>query len=318
MRAFVFPGQGTQKQGMGAQLALSSAAAREVFEEVDEALGQKLFQIMKDGPEDVLMLTENAQPAIMANAIAVLRVLEREGGIALADKAEFVAGHSLGEYTALCAAGAFSLEDTARLLKLRGRAMQAAVPEGMGGMCVLLGADIASATALAQAAAQNPVAGEEPQVCAVANDNDPSQVVLSGHLAAIERATTMVKEFGIKRAMMLKVSAPFHCALMQAAADAMALALAQTTPVAFRVGLMANVTAALVTDPAQAQRLLVEQVTGRVRWRESMIALGEAGTGHFVELGAKVLGPMISRTVADADVTSVIEMADIEALLKEI
>jgi len=318
MRAFVFPGQGTQKQGMGAQLALSSAAAREVFEEVDEALGQKLFQIMKDGPEDVLMLTENAQPAIMANAIAVLRVLEREGGIALADKAEFVAGHSLGEYTALCAAGAFSLEDTARLLKLRGRAMQAAVPEGMGGMCVLLGADIASATALAQAAAQNPVAGEEPQVCAVANDNDPSQVVLSGHLAAIERATTMVKEFGIKRAMMLKVSAPFHCALMQAAADAMALALAQTPPVAFRVGLMANVTAALVTDPAQAQRLLVEQVTGRVRWRESMIALGEAGTGHFVELGAKVLGPMISRTVADADVTSVIEMADIEALLKEI
>ncbi len=318
MRAFVFPGQGTQKQGMGAQLALSSAAAREVFEEVDEALGQKLSQIMKDGPEDVLMLTENAQPAIMANAMAVLRVLEREGGIALTDKADFVAGHSLGEYTALCAAGAFSLADTARLLKLRGQAMQAAVPEGVGAMCVLLGADIASATALAQAAAPNPVAGEGPQLCSIANDNDPSQVVLSGHLAAIERANAMVKDFGIKRGMMLKVSAPFHCALMQPAADAMAQALAQTPPKAFRLSLIANVTAALVTDPAQAQRLLVEQVTGRVRWRESMIALGEAGTHQFIELGAKVLGPMISRTLPEAQVTSVIEMADIEALLKEI
>ncbi len=317
MRAFVFPGQGTQKQGMGAQLALASAAAREVFEEVDEALGQKLFQIMKDGPEDVLMLTENAQPAIMAHAIAVLRVLEREGGIALADKADFVAGHSLGEYTALCAAGAFSLADTARLLKLRGRAMQAAVPEGIGGMCVLLGADIAKATALAQAAAQNPVAGEPAQVCAIANDNDPGQVVLSGHLGAIERATGMVKDFGIKRGMMLKVSAPFHCALMQPAADAMAQALDETPPGALRVALLANVTAALVTDPAQAQRQLVEQVTGRVRWRESMVALGEAGTDHFVELGATVLGAMISRTVADAKVTSVVTMADIEALLKE-
>jgi [acyl-carrier-protein] S-malonyltransferase len=318
MRAFVFPGQGTQKQGMGAQLALGSAAARAVFEEVDEALGQNLFQIMKDGPEDVLMLTENAQPAIMANAIAVLRVLEHEGGIALADKADFVAGHSLGEYTALCAAGAFSLADTARLLKLRGEAMQAAVPEGIGGMCVLLGADIASATALAQAAAQSPAPGEGPQVCAIANDNDPGQVVLSGHLAAIERATTMVKDFGIKRGMMLKVSAPFHCKLMQPAADAMAQALARTPPKAFRVALLSNVTASLVTDPAQAQRQLVEQVTGRVRWRESMIALGEAGTDHFVELGATVLGAMISRTVTDAKVTSVTAMADIEALLKEI
>jgi [acyl-carrier-protein] S-malonyltransferase len=318
MRAFVFPGQGTQKQGMGAQLALSSAAAREVFEEVDEALGQKLFQIMRDGPEDVLMLTENAQPAIMANAMAVLRVLEREGGIALADKADFVAGHSLGEYSALCAAGAFSLADTARLLKLRGQAMQAAVPEGVGAMCVLLGADIASASALAQAAAQSPVAGEGPQLCSIANDNDPGQVVLSGHLAAIERANAMVKDFGIKRGMMLKVSAPFHCTLMQPAADAMAQALAQTPPKSFRLSLIANVTAALVTDPAQAQRLLVEQVTGRVRWRESMIALGEAGTHQFIELGAKVLGPMISRTVPEAQVTSVVEMADIEALLKEI
>ena len=318
MRAFVFPGQGTQKQGMGAQLALASAAAREVFEEVDEALGQKLFQIMKDGPEDVLMLTENAQSAIMANAMAVLRVLEREGGIAMADKVEFVAGHSLGEYTALCAAGAFSLADTARLLKLRGQAMQAAVPEGAGAMCVLLGADIARAAKLAEAAAQSPVAGEPPQVCAIANDNDPGQVVLSGHLAAIERAAAMVKDFGIKRGMMLKVSAPFHCALMQPAADAMAQALAQAPPGALRVALIANVTAALVTDPAQVQRLLVEQVTGRVRWRESMIALGEAGTERFIELGAKVLGPMITRSVAEAHVTSVTEMADIEALLKEI
>ncbi|HEX4848223.1 MAG TPA: ACP S-malonyltransferase, partial [Novosphingobium sp.] len=192
MRAFVFPGQGSQKVGMGADLAGASAAAREVFEEVDEALGQKLSAIMREGPEDVLTLTENAQPAIMANAIAVLRVLEKEGGITLADKGEFVAGHSLGEYTALCAAGAFSLADTARLLKLRGHAMQAAVPVGVCAMCALLGADVAKAQALADAAAQG-------EVCTVANDNDPDQVVLSGHKAAIDRAIAMVKDFEIKR-----------------------------------------------------------------------------------------------------------------------
>ena len=296
---------------MGTELAAVSAAAREVFEEVDEALGQKLFQIMAEGPEDALTLTENAQPAIMAHAIAVLRVLEKEGGMAIADKADFVAGHSLGEYTALCAAGAFSLADTARLLKLRGQAMQAAVPVGMGSMAALLGADIAKATALAEAAA-------EGDVCTVANDNDPGQVVLSGHKAAIERAVALVKDFGIKRGVLLPVSAPFHCALMQPAADAMAAAFAATAPRALSVALYANVTAASVTDPAQIARLLVEQVTGRVRWRESAIAMGAAGVEQFVELGGKVLGPMISRSVADVSVNSVVTMADIEALLKDL
>ncbi len=311
MRAFVFPGQGSQKLGMGAELAAASAAAREVFEEVDDALGQKLFALMTEGPEDELTLTANAQPAIMANAIAVLRVLEKECGLVLADKAQFVAGHSLGEYTALCAAGAFSLADTARLLRLRGSAMQAAVPVGEGAMCALLGAEIDQAAALAEASA----AGE---VCTVANDNAPGQVVLSGHTGAIERAIAGVKEHGIKRGMLLPVSAPFHCPLMQPAADAMAQALEQTPPGALRATLMANVTAAPVTDPAEVRRLLVEQVTGRVRWRESMIALGAAGVTHFVELGGKVVGPMITRTVADVAVASVVGMADIEAFAKEL
>ena len=311
MRAVVFPGQGSQKVGMGVDLAAASAAAREVFEEVDDALGQKLSVIMRDGPEDVLTLTENAQPAIMANAIAVLRVLEKEGGISLAAKADFVAGHSLGEYTALCAAGAFSLADTARLLKLRGQSMQAAVPVGIGAMCALLGADIAKAQALADAAA-------EGDVCTVANDNDPTQVVLSGHKAAIDRAVAMVKEFEIKRGVLLPVSAPFHCPLMQPAADAMAEALGKTPPGALTVPLFANVTAAPVTDPAEVARLLVEQVTGRVRWRESVIAMQAAGVDSFVELGGKVLGPMIGRTVADVRITSVVGMADIEALVKEL
>lgn len=311
MRAFVFPGQGSQKVGMGAELAQASAAARAVFEEVDDALGQKLFAIMRDGPEDALTLTENAQPAIMAHAIAVLRVLEQEGGIALADKAAFVAGHSLGEYTALCAAGAFSLADTARLLKLRGQAMQAAVPVGVGAMCALLGADIDKAQALADAAA-------EGEVCTVANDNDPGQVVLSGHAGAIERAIGLVKDHGIKRGVALPVSAPFHCPLMQPAADAMAEALAATPPAALRLPLFANVTAAVVTDPAEVRRLLVEQVCGRVRWRESVIAMQAAGVTGFVELGGKVLGPMIGRTVSDVSVTSVVTMADVEALAKEL
>ena len=311
MRAFVFPGQGSQKVGMGVELAAACPAAREVFEEVDDALGQKLFQIMAEGPDDQLTLTENAQPAIMAHAIAVLRVLEREGGLALADKADFVAGHSLGEYTALCAAGAFSLADTARLLKLRGRSMQAAVPVGEGAMAALLGADLARATALAEAAAQS-------EVCTVANDNDPTQVVLSGHKAAIERAVALVKEHGIKRGVLLPVSAPFHCPLMQPAADAMAAAFAATPPRALSVGLYANVTAAPVTDPAEVSRLLVEQVTGRVRWRESAIAMAQAGVDQFIELGGKVLGPMIARSLADVSITGVITMTDIEALLKDI
>lgn len=311
MRAFVFPGQGSQKVGMGAELAQASAVAREVFQEVDDALGQNLFRIMSEGPEDQLTLTENAQPAIMANAIAVLRVLEKEGGISLADKADFVAGHSLGEYTALCAAGAFSLADTARLLKLRGQSMQAAVPVGVGAMAALLGADIEKATALAEAAA-------EGQVCTVANDNDPTQVVISGHREAIERAIALVKDHGIKRGIALPVSAPFHCPLMQPAADAMAEALAATPPGVLRVALFANVTASVVTDPAEVQRLLVEQVTGRVRWRESAIAMHAAGVERFVEIGGKVVGPMIKRSAGEVDVVAAISMAEIEELAKSL
>jgi [acyl-carrier-protein] S-malonyltransferase len=311
MTAFVFPGQGSQKVGMGVELAEASAAAREVFPEVDEALGQNLSRIMREGPEEELTLTENAQPAIMAHAIAVLRVLEREGGLSISDKGECVAGHSLGEYTALCAVGAFSLADTARLLKLRGQAMQAAVPVGVGAMCALLGADLEKATRLAEAAA-------EGEVCQVANDNDPGQVVLSGHRGAIERAVALAKEFEIKRGVLLPVSAPFHCSLMQPAADAMAEALGRTPPQPFRLPLYANVTAARVADPRTEQELLVQQVTGRVRWRESVLAMKEAGIERFVELGGKVLGPMIGRTVEDVTVTSVVTMADIEALAKEL
>lgn len=311
MRAFIFPGQGSQKVGMGAELTEASVAAREVFEEVDEALSQKLSAIMRDGPEDQLTLTENAQPAIMANAIATLRVLEREFGVSLAEKGSCVAGHSLGEYSALCAVGAFSLADTARLLKLRGQAMQAAVPVGVGAMAALLGADIDKATALAEAAADG-------EVCEVANDNDPTQVVISGHRGAIERAIALTKEHGIKRGIALPVSAPFHCSLMQPAADRMAEALAATPPGAFSLPVFANVTAAKVTDPAEEQRLLVEQVTGRVRWRESVLAMRDDGVEHFVELGGKVLGPMVGRIDKVASTSSLITMEDIENFAKEI
>jgi [acyl-carrier-protein] S-malonyltransferase len=311
MRAFIFPGQGSQKVGMGAELTEASVAAREVFEEVDEALSQKLSAIMRDGPEDQLTLTENAQPAIMANAIATLRVLEREFGVSLAEKGSCVAGHSLGEYSALCAVGAFSLADTARLLKLRGQAMQAAVPVGVGAMAALLGADIDKATALAEAAADG-------EVCEVANDNDPTQVVISGHRGAIDRAIALTKEHGIKRGIALPVSAPFHCSLMQPAADRMAEALAATPPGAFSLPVFANVTAAKVTDPAEEQSLLVEQVTGRVRWRESVLAMRDDGVEHFVELGGKVLGPMVGRIDKVASTSSLITMEDIENFAKEI
>jgi len=311
MRAFVFPGQGSQKVGMGAELAAASAAAREVFEEVDDALSFRLSALMREGPEDQLTLTENAQPAIMANAIATLRVLESEGGIALADKGDCVAGHSLGEYTALCAVGAFSLADTARLLRLRGQAMQAAVPVSVGAMCALLGADVEKAQALADAAA-------EGQVCQIANDNDPGQVVLSGHREAIERAVALVKEHGIKRGVILPVSAPFHCELMAPAAEAMDKALADLPPSALRLPIYANFTAAAVSDPVQERDLLVKQVCGRVRWRESVIAMKQAGAEHFVELGGKVVGPMIGRTVEDVSIASVVTMDDIEALAKQL
>ena len=311
MRAFVFPGQGSQKVGMGGELADASAAARAVFEEVDDALSQNLSTIMRDGPEEELTLTENAQPAIMANAIATLRVLEQDFGVSLTEKGNCVAGHSLGEYTALCAVSAFSLADTARLLKLRGKAMQAAVPVGVGAMCALLGADVEKAQGLAAAAA-------EGEVCELANDNDPTQVVLSGHVGAIERAVGLVKEHGIKRGVPLPVSAPFHCSLMQPAADAMAEALDETPPESFALPVYANVTAAQIDDAIEEKRLLVEQVTGRVRWRESVLAMRAAGVEHFVELGGKVLGPMIGRIDKESQVTSVISMEQIEALAKEL
>jgi len=316
MSAFLFPGQGSQKIGMGRELADASTAARAVFEEVDEALGQHLSRIMFEGPDDQLTLTENAQPAIMAHAIAVLRVLEAECGFSLQAQGECVAGHSLGEYTALCAAGAFTLADTARLLKLRGQAMQAAVPVGEGAMCALLGADLTKATSLAEAATIEPLDNGKPALCQIANDNDPGQVVLSGHRQAIERALAMVKDHGIKRGVLLPVSAPFHCDLMAPAADAMAEALERTPPAPMLLPVYANVTAAMVSDPAAERELLVRQVTGRVRWRESVLAMGEAGIERFVELGGKVVGPMVGRTLPDAAVTSVVMMADIEAYAK--
>jgi [acyl-carrier-protein] S-malonyltransferase len=312
MRAFIFPGQGSQSVGMGRALADASSAAREVFQEVDDALGQHLFQLMTEGPEDQLTLTENAQPAIMANAIATLRVLERDFGMTLAAKASFVAGHSLGEYSALCAAGAFDLAATARLLKLRGQAMQAAVPVGVGAMAALLGANIDAASALADAAAQG-------ELCTVANDNDPGQVVISGHKGAIDRAVALVKEHGIKRGVLLPVSAPFHCPLMQPAADAMANALAATPPRAPLVPVFANVTAAPVSDPGTIGQLLVDQVMGRVRWRESVAAMEAAGVTHFTEFGGKVLAPMVKRSAnGDVDAASIITMDDIEALAKSL
>ena len=309
MRAFIFPGQGSQSVGMGQALAAASPVAREVFQEVDEALGQSLFKLMAEGPADELTLTENAQPAIMAHAIAVLRVMEREGGISLADKADYVAGHSLGEYTALCAAGAIDLSTTARLLKTRGRAMQAAVPVGEGAMAAILGADRDQAQAIADAAA-------EGEVCTVANDNDPSQVVISGAKASVERALPLAKEMGAKRAILLPVSAPFHCPLMQPAADVMADALSAVAVQAPLVPVYANVTAAPVADPETIKVLLVEQVTGMVRWRESVIAMWDAGVTEFVEVGGKVLGPMVKRSAPDATTVSVISMDDIEAVLK--
>ena len=311
MTAFIFPGQGSQKVGMGADLADASAYAREVFEEVNEALKQDLFGLMTGGPESELTMTANAQPAIMANSVATARVLEKEFDVVLADKADCVAGHSLGEYSALCAAGAFSLTDTAKLLRLRGIAMQDAVPIGVGAMAALLGADIDKATALAEAAA-------EGQVCEVANDNDPTQVVISGHAEAIDRAIAMAKDHGIKRGIKLPVSAPFHCSLMQPAALRMKTALGETPPTAFTVPLYANVTAARVTDPAEEQALLVDQITGRVRWRESVLAMQEAGVERFVEVGGKVLGPMVGRIAKDAVTVSLVTMEDLENFAKDV
>jgi [acyl-carrier-protein] S-malonyltransferase len=307
MRAFIFPGQGSQVVGMGAVLARASRAAQDVFDEVDEALAQNLFRLMREGPEEELKLTENAQPAIMAHSMAVFRTM----GVQLADGASFVAGHSLGEYSALCAAGSFDLATTAKLLKLRGQAMQQAVPVGQGAMAALLGADLALAQKIAEAAAQG-------EVCTVANDNDPSQVVISGHKGAIDRAIEMAKEMGAKRAVPLPVSAPFHCPLMKPAADAMHDALSYVVVAAPAVPVFANVTAQPETDPDAIRSKLVEQVTGMVRWRESVANMFDAGVDEFAEIGGKVLGPMVKRTVPDAKVTSAVTIEDVEALAKEI
>ena len=311
MRAFIFPGQGSQAVGMGAALAQASRTAQDVFQEVDEALRQNLFRLMREGPDDELKLTENAQPAIMAHSLAVFRALTRDGGVDLSKAAAFVAGHSLGEYSALCAAGSFDLSTTAKLLKLRGQAMQQAVPVGQGSMAALLGADLELAEKIAAAAAQG-------EVCAVANDNDPSQVVISGHKGAIDRAVEMAKEMGAKRAVPLPVSAPFHCPLMQPAAEAMQDALSYVVLEAPAVPVFANVTAELETDPDTIRNQLVEQVTGMVRWRESVANMAEAGVEEFVEIGGKVLGPMVKRIAPEARVTSVISIEDIEAVAKEI
>ena len=311
MRAFIFPGQGSQAVGMGAALAQASAAARELFQEVDEALGQHLSRLMAEGPLDELTLTENAQPAIMANALATLRVAEREAGLTLADKADFVAGHSLGEYTALAAAEALDVATTARLLRLRGQAMQAAVPVGEGTMAALIGAELGDAQAVAAEAAQG-------EVCVAANDNAPGQVVVSGHKGAVERAIVIAKERGFKRALLLPVSAPFHSPLMEPAARAMQEALAAANLRPPVVPVYANVTAAPVGDPVEIRGLLVEQVTGMVRWRESVATMFEAGVTHFVEWGGKVLTPMVKRIAPDATVNSVVTMDDIDALVKEI
>mgnify|MGYP002783578757 FL=1 len=296
---------------MGKGLADASPHARAVFEEVDEALGERLSRLMWEGPEETLTLTANAQPAIMAVGIATLRVLEAEAGIRLADKAAFVAGHSLGEYTALCAAGSLSLADTARLLRRRGDAMQAAVPPGVGAMAALLGLDFAAVAAIAAEAAQD-------QVCAAANDNANGQVVVSGHTEAVARAMSLARTKGARHSVLLPVSAPFHCALMQPAADAMAEALAGAPLRAPFVPLIANVTAAPVSDPDAIRSLLVEQVCGTVRWRESVLAMAELGVTGFVELGGKVLGPMIRRITPDLPTITASEMAGVEALVKEL
>jgi [acyl-carrier-protein] S-malonyltransferase len=292
---------------MGAALAEASRAARDVFGEVDQALGQHLFRLMREGPEEELKLTENAQPAIMAHSIAVLRTL----GVALPDVAGFVAGHSLGEYSALCAAGSFDLATTAKLLKLRGQAMQRAVPVGEGAMAALLGADLAVAQKIADAAAQG-------EICTVANDNDPSQVVISGAKAAIDRAIAMAKDMGAKRAVPLPVSAPFHCPLMQPAAEAMRDALSYVVVEPPAVPVFANVTAQPETDPDTIRNQLIEQVTGMVRWRESVANMTQAGVDEFVEIGGKVLGAMVKRIAPDAQVTSVVTIEDVETLAKVI
>ena len=311
--AFTFPGQGSQAPGMGKALAEAFGAARDVFAEVDEALSQNLTRLMFEGPEGDLTLTENAQPALMAVSMAIVRVLEKEGGYRLAERCSHVAGHSLGEYSALAAAGAFSLSDAARLLKARGQAMQRAVPVGIGAMAALLGAEIGQAEELCK------LISGPGEIAAIANDNAPGQVVISGHKTAIDRAAEHVKALGIKRAMPLPVSAPFHSPLMQPAAEEMEKKLEETAIATPSLPVIANVTVTPVIDPAAIRALLVEQVTGRVRWRETIAALPGLGVTKVVEAGAgKVLTGMAKRITSDVEPVSLETPADIEAFLKSV
>jgi [acyl-carrier-protein] S-malonyltransferase len=313
MRAFVFPGQGSQTVGMGRALADAFPAARHLFDAVDEALAQPLSRLMFDGPESELTLTENAQPALMAASLAIVRVLEAEAGLDISRHAAFVAGHSLGEYSALAAAGALTVADAARLLKLRGRAMQQAVPVGAGAMAALIGLDAETARVVAAKAACAGI--EHDEVCALANDNAPGQAVVSGHRCAVERAIAIAREHGARRSVMLPVSAPFHSPLLMPAADAMAGALARVALRSPAAPLVANVTARPVDDPAAIRRLLVQQVTAVVRWRESVLFLAEAGVAEVVEIGAgRVLAGLVKRIAPDLAARSVATPADVEAL----
>jgi len=309
-RAFVFPGQGSQAVGMGLSLFAAFPVARETLEEVDDALGQNLSRLIAEGPADELTLTENAQPALMALSMAVLRVLETDGGIDLAGSCAFVAGHSLGEYSALAAARSFGLADTARLLKIRGQAMQKAVPVGEGGMAALLGAELDQAQEIADAAA-------EGEICSPANDNAPGQIVLSGAMAAIDRAIELAGERGIRRCIKLPVSAPFHCAMMAPAAAVMKKALAEIDLIRPLVPVVANVTAAAAENPDDIRRLLTEQVTAMVRWRESVLSMRDAGVDTLIELGAgKVLSGLTKRIDRDMTAMNVETPDDVEAVLK--
>jgi len=310
--AFTFPGQGSQAVGMGKDLADAFPSARAVFDQVDDALGEKLSAVMWEGPAETLTLTQNAQPALMAVSMAVMAVLEQEFDVTVAGKASFVAGHSLGEYSALAAAGTFSISDTARLLRIRGEAMQAATPVGTGAMAALLGLDFEAAMKVAEEAAQG-------DVCQAANDNAPGQVVVSGSKAAVERAVDIAKAHGARRAMLLPVSAPFHCVLMQPAADVMAGALSDVDMAAPAVPLVANVVASAVSDASQIRDNLVAQVTGTVRWRESVAWMVDNGVSGFVEVGAgKVLTGMARRMAPDATCMATTSVADIEAVAQHL
>jgi [acyl-carrier-protein] S-malonyltransferase len=307
--SLIFPGQGSQDVGMGAELAKTFPVAKAVFDEVDEALGQKLSQIMWEGPKETLTLTANTQPALMAHSLAVLRVLEAERGLKLAEQVKYVAGHSLGEYSALAAAGTFSIGDAARLLRIRGEAMQKAVPVGVGAMAALLGVGLEVARKIAADAAQG-------EVCDVANDNEPTQVVLSGHKTAIDRVGEVGRKHGLRRALPLPVSAPFHCSLMQPAADAMAQALSTVAMKAPVVPVVCNVLAAPISDPAEIRRRLVEQVTGTVRWRECVERMAADGVTSYCEIGpGKVLAGLVKRIAKDAQAVSVGSPADLDAAM---